>query len=88
MTEELWDRLEAFVCGRISLGALRDWLVPRWPQEQIECDIYCQIEMALVHIEDGIESEDDIRGQLSVYLIERATTGSNRTIRVRWALEV
>lgn len=87
MSPELRDQLEAFVCGRISLGALRDWLVPRFPDEdQIECEIYCQVEMALQHIRDGYgdDSEEDIRGKLSPYLIERETSSANRTLRTRW----
>lgn len=88
MTDELRDRLEAFVCGRISLGALRDWLVPRLrPEDHIAWDVYCKIEMALQHMQDWDESEEVVRGQLSSYLIERQTHSSNVTLRTRWALE-
>ena len=87
MSPELRNQLEAFVCGRISLGAFRDWLVSRFPHgTQIENHIYCHVEMALQHIRDGFgyESEENMRGELSEYLIERNTQATNLTIRTRW----
>ena len=86
---ELRDQLEAFICGRISLHQLYVWLTPRCRNpSRIECQVDCQVLMALQHIGDGvepIEEEEDLKAQLSVYLIERETTSVSRTLRVRWA---
>lgn len=97
MTEELRNHIEAFVCGHISLAQfhvwLTEWLAPRFRDTEFsECvgfEIDCQVLMALQHIGDGvepIETEEDLKAQLSEYLPEPATTSSNRTLRMRWGL--
>lgn len=85
--DELRDQIEAFVIGRISLSQLDEWLVPRFralKMDSLEAEIVARVLMGLQHIADGIESEEDVREQLSSYLIERDTTSANRTLRMRW----
>jgi len=88
MTSELRDQIEAFVLGRITLVQLYEWLTPRFRSaDDIEREVDARVIMGLQHIQDGIESEDDIREQLSAYLVERQTHSANHTIWMRWKPE-
>jgi len=89
MIGELRDHVEAFVCGRISLIELDEWLTSRLRNvmiDSIEYEIVAHVLMALHNLQHEIESEDDIRRQFSLYLIEGGTTSSNRTLRMRWRM--
>lgn len=91
MISELDRQVARFVDGEISIHQLYEWIVPRLPRDLGDspiCDIYYKVLMALVHIEDGVETEGEVRAQFARQLCGYDTYSASKTVWLQWRFAV